>query len=293
MADFSAEVHTGPLFALAHATREAQSRVLSLSGTIYANALRTLTPPHGQGATLQSTKNKKSKGILALQARIAEDIQGGPQFSTVRAVRRADGSGWMAFDSRHQYTEGGGHFGMVVPKNETFTDRSGTVHKVPIDDPATIYNRFARWMKKNGRRRVWAPGLTGPIFVRAGKLRSFVAKKKKMAGFTISGWAHGARFFSTSATGKIDKGFFPALGGHGDAGRDDSTFGSSPFAESTLVESDPASGWLESHSWPAALKNQHIVTQTAVNSVAANALAKMERNILAWYKKKAKTILNS
>lgn len=292
MSDFTAEVHTGPLFALAHATREAQAQVLRLSGTIYANALRTLTPPHGQGATIKSTKAKKTKGIVELQARIAEDIQGGPSFSAVRAVRKADGSGWLAFDTHHNYTEGGGHFGLVVPKNETFTAADGTVHKVPIEDPEAVYRRYKRWVKKNGRRRVWGPGHDGPHFVRIGKLRSFVAKKKKMAGYTISGWAHGARFFSTSATANIDKGFFPELGGAGSAGSDAAEY-AAPAANAALAEAEPASGWMESQSFAPALKNKSIITDRTVNAVADHAIGKMKRNIVQWYKKKAKAILNS
>ena len=61
---FQLAVNVGPLFAAAAAAQVAAKRVIKLSGTIYANALRTLTPPHGKGATLQNTRGKRSKGIL-------------------------------------------------------------------------------------------------------------------------------------------------------------------------------------------------------------------------------------
>lgn len=276
MSDFSVDVETGPLFALTHAAGEAVQRAAQLTGTVYANALRTLTPPHGDGATLASTRAKKSKGITKLRERIAEDIMGGATPTFARPVRRYDGN-WMAFDSAGHYTEGNGNFGLVVPTVKKFGKAS-----VPMEDPARIikdgYFRRRRGAMRRIRRRH-----DGPHFVTASALKALVRHKQKMAGYTISGWAHGARLFSLS--GSIDRGFFAELGAPGDAGSDEyESFGTGAV--------DAVEGWLANDAIHDAKHKSRIVDYT-VYAVARRALSKMQQNIKSWYLKKAKEILRS
>ena len=277
MSDFAVAVNTGPVTALQYAAQAAAERCLRLSGVVYANALRTLTPPHGVGATMQNTQKAKNAGILRLRERIAEDIMGGPEPTFARPVRRADGS-WMALDAQGHYTEGSGHFGFVVPTVSKFGDSV-----VPMEKPEPLLSG-SRWYRRKGSMRRFPHAHQGPHFVTAASLRALVKKKQKMAGFTISGWYHGWRFFSTAQNAPT--GFFPALGGPGSAGADDAQ----PLsAASAYVE--PIDGFIESSAWPDALKNKHRITDSTVNSVAQNALRAMRKNILTWYKKKAKAIL--
>lgn len=278
MSDFSVDVETGPLFALARAAGEAAERCAQLTGTVYANALRTLTPPHGDGATLASTARKNSKGITKLRERIAEDLMGGPTPTFARPVRRRDGSGWMAFDSSGHYTEGNGNFGLVVPTVKKFGKAA-----VPMEDPARII-KAGYFRRRRGAMRRLRQKHDGPHFVTASALRALVRNKQKMAGYSISGWAHGARLFSTAKN--IPGGFFASLGGAGDAGLSD---GSSGFVPGTV---DAREGWLENDAIHDAKHKSRFADHT-VYSVARHGLAKMQENIKKWYLKKAKQILNS
>lgn len=281
MADtFTCAVNTGPLFALAHAAREAQAQCIKLSGTVYANALRTLTPPHGKGAAMQDTRKKKSKGIDALQARIEQDLQGGPAPTYARPVRRKDGT-WMAFDAAGNYTAGGGNFGMVVANQNKFGKLP-----VPIESPEQVLAKVGEQpLTHKGRVRRWRRVQDGVHFVRAGALRALVRKRKKHAGYTISGWAHGARFF---ATGKnIAKGFFEPLGGAGAAGQ------SADPAGSAFAEVEPLEGWMQNDAFLGSLRQRDRIMTTTVHRTARHALDKMRKNIISWYTKKAKQILNS
>lgn len=278
MADtFTCAVNTGPLFDLARATGEASARCAQLTGTVYANALRTLTPPHGDGATLASTARKNSKGITKLRERIAEDIMGGPTPTFARPVRRYDGN-WMAFDSSGHYTEGNGNFGLVVPTVKKFGKAA-----VPMEDPARII-KDGYFRRRRGAMRRIRQKHDGPHFVTASALRALVRRKQKLAGYSISGWAHGARLFSTAKN--IPGGFFASLGGAGDAGLWD---GPSSFVPGTV---DAREGWLENDAIHDAKHKSRFVDHT-VYSVARHALDKMRKNIISWYTKKAKQILNS
>lgn len=280
MADtFSCAVNTGPLFALAHAAREAQAQCIKLSGTVYANALRTLTPPHGKGATMQDTHKKKSKGITALQARIEQDLQGGPTPTYARPVRRKDGT-WMAFDDAGNYTAGGGNFGMVVPSATKFGK-----YKVPVESPEQVLSKVGEQaLTHKGRVRRWRRVQDGIHFVRAGALRALVSKRKKQAGYTISGWAHGARFFATGKKG-IAKGFFEPLGGAGAAGQ------AATPAGDAFAEVEPLEGWMQNDAFLGPLRQRDRIMSTTVHRTAGHALQKMQQNIVKWYTKKAKQIL--
>lgn len=273
-----ADVDYGPLFALSRAMREAQAQCLKLSGTVYANALRTLTPPHGQGAKMKDTAKKKNKGIDALKGRIEADLMGGKAPTKARPVRRADGT-WMAFDAAGHYTAGGGNFGMVVATKKKF----GKI-PVPIETPEQVLAKVGqRVYLRKGQARFWRAKQDGVHFVAAGALRAFVAKRKKQAGKGISGWAHGARFF---ATGKnIAAGFFAELGGAGAAGQSATPGGSA------VADVEPLEGWMENKAMRGGLKQKDRMLSSTVHSVARHALQTMEKNIRNWYMKKAKQIL--
>lgn len=283
MSDFSVDVNTGPLFALAHAANAAAVRCTQLTGTVYANALRTLTPPHGQGASLASTRTKKSKGITKLRERIAQDIMGGATPTFARPVQRADGS-WMAFAPSGGYTEGHGNFGLVVPTVKKFGKAS-----VPMEDPARVISAGYFRRRKGSMRRLRRQH-DGPHFVTASALKALVKHKQRNAGFTISGWAHGANYFSTGAN--IARGFFPELGGPGSAGSDvPLAIDDAQVADYSAIADGVAGGFLSNDAFPSALKNKDRITERAVGTVARHALDKMQQNILTWYKKKAKEIL--
>ena len=283
--EFTLAVNTGPLFAAAHAAKVAQVQCVKMTGTIYANALRTLTPPHGNGSTLKDTAKKKSKGILKLHKRIAEDIMGGTATPYGRPVLAKDGR-WLAFDTEGRYTSGGGHFGFVVPTRDTF---NGT--RVPFVDPEQVL-ASSRWYKVRGSYRRYPAAPQGINFVRAGALKSAVAKRLKRAGFTISGWAPGARYFATGAN--IAKGFFEGLGGRGAAGSDDdleAAFDDGFIVDETSLVEPSGGGWLSNDSF---FTNAQLgrLSSTALRAVAGNALRKMEQNIIRSYKKAARALLS-
>lgn len=299
MSDFAVAVNTGPVTAMQYAAQAAAARSLRLSGVVYANALRTLTPPHGVGATMQNTQKAKNTGILKLRERIAEDIMGGAEPTFARPVRRADGS-WMALDAKGHYTEGSGHFGFVVPTASKFGDSV-----VPIEQPAHRL-RLSRWYRRKGSMRRYRATHDGPHFVTAASLKALVKHKQKNAGFTISGWYHGWRFFSTAKNAPT--GFFPSLRGPGSAGADAdldelvTTFEDkggwgyadvAPRSETlrAFAYVDTMDAYIASQTWPDVLKNKSRITERAVFTVAQHALRAMRQNILAWYKKKAKAIL--
>lgn len=284
--EFTLAVNTGPLFAAAHAAKKAQAQCLKMTGTIYANALRTLTPPHGNGATLKETANKKNKGITKLRERIAEDIMGGPSPTFARPVRRVDGS-WMAFDSSGHYTEGKGNFGLVVPTVKKFGKAA-----VPMEDPARVIAGGYFRPRKGSMRRIRRLH-DGPHFVTASALKALVKRKQQNAGFSISGWAPGARFFAVGA--KIARGFYEERGGHGAAGADenlDAAFDEGRIADDrSLVTSGPCKGWISNDSFHSKAQLAR-VSDSAVLSLARNALRKMEQNILNSYKKTARSLLS-
>lgn len=279
MADsFSVDVSTGPLFALSHAMREAEKQCLRLSGTIYANALRTLTPPHGKGSTMADTAKAKSKGITALRGRIAEDLMGGPAPTKARPVLKADGT-WLAFDASGHYTSGGGNYGMVVATKKKFGP-----HTVPVESPESVVASLGTVVKKQkGAMRRWRARQDGVHFVAAGALRAFVRKRQAKAGFTISGWRHGARFFSTGKN--IAKGFFEPLGGSGSAGQ------SADPASTSFADVEPLEGWMANDAFHGPLQQRDRIQNASVHRVAGNALKKMRAEILKWYTKKANQIL--
>lgn len=284
MNDFTIAVQTGPLFELAHAARAAAGRCVQMTGTVYANALRTLTPPHGQGASMASTRAKKSVGIVKLKERIAEDIMGGSTPTYARPVRRRDGSGWMAFDESRNYTEGNGNFGLVVPTVKKFGK-----HTVPMEDAARVISG-GRFRRRKGALRRMRREHDGPHFVTASSLRALVKQKQRMAGFTISGWAHGAEYFATGE--RIARGFFAELGGPGAAGSDiPMAIDDGQIADYSAVQDGVAGGFISNDAFPDALKNKNRITGRTVEQASRHALAKMEKNIVAWYKKKAKEIL--
>lgn len=294
---FQLAVNVGPLFAAAAAAQVAAKRVIKLSGTIYANALRTLTPPHGEGATLQNTRGKRSKGILKLRERIAEDIMGGATIRKARPVLTRDGR-WLAFDERGSYSSGGGHFGLVVPTVNRFGKTP-----IPFEDPRAVLRDLVVYRQKGAMRR-WGRPPRELHFVRPGALRAAVRENQWLAGRTISGWAPGARFFATGAS--IAPGFYEDRGGRGEAGADEDldenvdieglygvptwTTRSNALEHFTNVE--PVDAYIANQSWPSRLKNKSAVTDSAVYSLARHALAKMEANIIKFYRKKAAALLS-
>jgi hypothetical protein len=283
--DFTMSVLTSPLAAARHAAYAATVRCTQLTGTIYANAMRTLTPPHGDGATLQNTRTKKSKGITKLRERIAEDIMGGPTPTFARPVQRADGS-WMAFSPSGGYTEGHGNFGLVVPTVKKFGKAS-----VPMEDPARII-KAGYFRRRRGSMRRLRRQHDGPHFVTASALKALVKRKQSHAGFTISGWTPGARHFSTG--GSVARGFFPELGGRGAAGASedlDKAWDNCEWTDWNAVVETGVDGWMSNESFHDTKQLRRIDFRT-VSPLVGNALAKMKKNIVAWYSKKAREILS-
>lgn len=282
MKDFEAVVKLDPMRALVHATAEACTMASKQSGAVYAAALRTVTPPHGTGAKMADTAKKDSIGIRKLKQRIAVDIRGaGDSSYGVTPVRSGNGR-WLAFKDGH-YTEGGGNFGLVVPKFISFTGADGKKYPVPFVKPADVHKRRVFYTRRGAKRAMPVnPG--GVYFVRKTELDRYVAKKQKMAGFTISGWAEGARFFGTGKT--IRAGFFGSLGGYGTAGSDTDYLVGADMYDKGRFEYIGYMGNYEVNS----MKWSSRMTTTA-GKIVGKALGNMERSIIRWYKKKAKEIV--
>lgn len=284
MKDFEAVLVKNPLSAMAMITREAAKKALKSQGILFAAALRTVTPPHGDGAKMATTKNKSSVGINKLKERIAVDIRGaGDSSYGVTPVRSWNGR-WLAFKDGH-YTDGGGNFGLVVPKVTSFTGADGKKYPVPFVKPAEVHQRRVFHTRRGAKRAMHVnPG--GVYFVRKTELDRYVAKKQKMAGFTISGWRFGAKLFATGKT--IDGGFFMKLRGRGNAG--DSSEKHPMHADLYDYNAMEYYGFMENGELDK-FKGKHKRMIRVAREMGWQAAVNMQNNIVRWYKKKAKEIV--
>lgn len=237
-------------------------------GVIFANALRTVTPPHGSGATVQSTAKKDNEGIRALKRKIAQDIAGVDSAEAVQPfaapVLTRQGK-WIAVDpSTKKQAKSKGNFGFVVLHSMLYKTQLA-----PVEDPAEVYGRPV-FKKGRAHARAWRPVLVMPA-----ALRKLIERQQKRAGAFISGWAPA---FAAFGGKRIPAGFYKKLGGKGYGVKR----GNGPAL----------SGEIGNEAAP------ETAMATAVESrekravrIATPALRSNARALATWYKKKMKEIL--
>lgn len=251
--------------ALTQLSEKVSAELVRGVGLIYANALRTASPPHGGSATMKSTAKANSVGILQLKKRIAFDISGEEYPQNIiaygRPVRARNGV-YLVLDENGNKVRPSGSFAIITPGSVG----RGKDH-LPMETPEEVYSQ-GKW--KNGR---WV-GDGKVHFVSAAPLRAFVKKKQAQAGFLISGWAEGARKFSKAKN--LPTGFFAKLGGAGSG--------------ALRVSGGQAVGELVNAAahrpGPADRFNERRVLKLSEMGVAAQ-----RKNMMAWYAREAKKIL--
>lgn len=249
---------------------ELAATAIKQRGAIFTNALRTVTPPHGKGATMQSTAKKDNEGIRALRKRISQDIAGvdSPEqiepFATPIFTRQKK---WIAIKSgggAHELADAKGNFGFIVLGETAFKGK-----RAPLENPAKVYGDPI-FLKGRAHARQWAPH-----FVTAEALRRLVKRQQKQAGKFISGWAPAWDVFGGK---RIPAGFYKKLGGKG-YGR---KTGSGVKLQGEIgndAAPEPAMAAMASRREERALR------------IADAALKTNQKALKKWYTKKAKEIL--
>lgn len=237
-------------------------------GVIFANALRTVTPPHGKGATMQSTAKKDNDGIRALKKRIAQDIAGVDSAEAVQAyavpVLTKQGK-WIAVDpSTKKQALSKGNFGFIVVQSMLYK-----TELAPIEDPAAIYGKPV-FRRGRAHARNWRP-----VMVMAPQVRKLIEKRQKRAGAFISGWYHAFNAFGGK---RGPAGFYRKLGGKG--------YGVKRGSGQKL------SGIMGNEAAPEPAMAQAVAArEKRAVRIAAPALKTNARALAQWYKKKMREIL--
>lgn len=251
--------------ALTELSEKVASELVRGVGLIYANALRTASPPHGGNATMKSTAKANSVGILELKKRISFDISGEEYPQNIiaygRPVRARNGL-HLVLDENGNKVRPSGSFAIITPS----TVGRGK-HALPMETPEQVYAQ-GKW--ENGR---WV-GDGKVHFVSAAPLRTFIKKKQAEAGYLISGWAAGARQFSKAKS--LPSGFFAKLGGSGSGAlRADGGTAKGELVNAAAHRPGPADKF-----------NERRVLKLSEMGVAAQ-----RKNMMAWYTREAKKIL--
>lgn len=249
---------------------ELAATAIKQRGAIFTNAMRTVTPPHGKGATVQSTAKKDNEGIRALKKRIAQDIAGvdsPEQIAPFASPIRTKDKRWIAIQSgssTHKIAESKGNFGFVVLGATEFEGK-----KAPLEKPAAVYGSPV-FRKGRAYARQWAPH-----FVTADALRKLVKRQQATAGKFISGWAHAWQVFGGK---RMPAGFYKKLGGAG-YGRQSGSGVKLQGEIGNLAAPEPAMAAAAASRRKRALQ------------IAAPALKTNQNALKKWYTKKAKEIL--
>lgn len=235
-------------------------------GAVFANAWRTVTPPHQRGATMESTATKKNEGYTRLQRNISMDIAGVPTPEDVQAyatpVRLKNGE-FLAKTADGQVAVPRGGFGFVVVSG------GGGKFPAPIADPAAVYE--ARSFIEGRSYLAGAP----VVYVRPAPVKRLIKRQQKHAGKFISGWVPGLRAMGAK---KIAAGFFSALAGAGSGRVSGSGTRLRGELENAAAPSDEMAAVLKKRkSWALAIARPALATN-------ADALKK-------WYANKMKALL--
>ena len=256
-----------------HALKKLQGALaetaLRQRGVIFANALRTVTPPHGKGATMASTAKKDNDGIRALRKRIAQDIAGVDDVEQISAyadpVLTRSGK-WIALQTgTKKLALSKGNFGFIVLSSTSYRGK-----RVPLAKPAEVYGKP---VFKRGRAHV--SGVWAPVFVKAAALRAFVKQKQAHAGKFVSGWVHGYLAFGGKS---VPAGYFRKLGGAGYGRKQGS--------------GEKLRGVMGNEAAPdAAMATRAAMREKRALRIAEPALRTNARALAKWYKKKMKELL--
>lgn len=241
---------------------------LKQRGVIFANALRTVTPPHGKGATMASTAKANNEGIQALRKRIAQDIAGVDSVDQIKPfadpILTRSGK-WIAVQSgTHELAKSKGAFGFIVVNSMLYK-----TEVAPMADPAEVYGKP---VFRKGRAR--KAGGWQPAYVTAPLLRKFVQQRQKRAGRFISGWVPAYTAFGGK---RIPAGFYKKLGGSG-SGR-------------VTGSGCKLKGEMQNEAAPeAAMAAAAASRQARAVRIAYGALKKNAKALSAWYAKKMKEL---
>lgn len=250
---------------------ELAATAIKQRGAIFTNAMRTVTPPHGKGATMQSTAKKDNEGIRALKKRIAQDIAGvdSPEqiapFAEPILTREKK---WIAIrpgGGAHVLAKSKGNFGFIVLGSTEYKGK-----KVPLAKPAVIYGDPIFRKGRAYLRGTWEPAL-----VTADALRKLVKRQQATAGRFISGWVPAWQVFGSKS---VPAGFYKKLGGKG--------YGRQSGSGVKLVGEIGNEAAPEPAMAAAAASRRKRALQIASSALKTNTKA-----LKKWYIKKAKEIL--
>ena len=250
---------------------ELAATAIKQRGAIFTNAMRTVTPPHGKGATMQSTAKKDNEGIRALRKRIAQDIAGVDSPEQIEPFAEpvlTKEKKWIAIQpggGAHKLAKSKGHFGFVVLGSTEYKGK-----RVPLAKPAEVYGEPV--FRKG---RAYPVGQWEPRLVSAGALRKLVKRQQARAGKFISGWAPAWEVFGGN---RMPAGFYKKLGGQG-YGRQSGSGVKLQGEIGNLAAPEPAMA-----AAAGARKKRAMEIAGAALKTNANALRK-------WYVKKSKEIL--
>lgn len=250
---------------------ELAATAIKQRGAIFTNAMRTVTPPHGKGATMQSTAKKDNEGIRALKKRIAQDIAGVDSPEQIEPFAEpvlTKEKKWIAIQpggGAHKLAKSKGHFGFVVLGSTEYNGK-----RVPLAKPAEVYGSPV--FRKG---RAYPSGQWAPHLVSVDALRKLVKRQQARAGKFISGWAHAWQVFGGK---RMPAGFYKKLGGAG-YGRQSGSGIKLQGEIGNLAAPEPAMA-------AAATSRQKRAMQ-----IAAPALKTNKKALKKWYIKKAKEIL--
>lgn len=245
---------------------ELAEQLVRQRGAVFANAWRTVTPPHQRGATMDSTAVKKNEGYTRLLRNISMDIAGVPSPEDVQAYatpRRLKNGEFLAKTADGQLAVPRGGFGFVVVSG------GGGKFPAPIADPAAVY---AGRSFVEGRSYLRGAPV---VYVRPAPVKRLIKSQQKRAGKFISGWVPGLRAMGAK---KVAAGFYSALAGGG-SGR--------VSGSGTRMRGELENAAAPSAEMAAVLKKR----KSWALSIARPALATNASALSAWYKKKMKALL--
>ncbi len=258
------------------ATEELPRQAVMLRGRVLVGVMRTISSPHFRARMVETLK-KNSRGITNLKKRIARDIAGVDDASKIKPfgapLVRKNGvvlAGSLATGKPLTPREFRGNFGFVVVASARGRKGKGSVSTVSPESvsESRIFGS-PRGMRKRAARKP-----RGIHYVTAPALRAFVKKQQKHAGQYLSGWAPAARFFF--APRGISAGYFAE---HGRPGSARLARSRGKAAASVTNSAAYSSGQASRHQ--AQFRGHGL-------RMAASALAKVEREIRAWYRKKTR-----
>ena len=258
------------------AAKELPRMAVMLRGRVLVGVMRTLSSPHYR-ARMVDTLKKNSTGIVNLKKRIARDIAGVDDAARIEPfgapIVRKNGTvlaGSLATGKPLKPREWRGNFGFVVVGSARGRKGKGSVSTV---SPESVYE-FRVFGSPRGMRKRATRKPRGVHYVTAPALRAFVRAQQKHAGRYLSGWAHAARFFF--APRGISAGYFAEHGRPGSArllrGRGTAEASVTNSAAYSQGQSSRHQAQFRGHGM----------------RMAASALAKVEKEILAWFRKKTR-----